>query len=94
MRMGFHALLQVGFLGDLLPVPAMPDQPHAPTTRGHSDLAQDADSLKAVLHLAQLGHDGDGVSFASSLLDLWVLTTHVSQPQRSHSPRAFLPEAS
>ena len=34
MRMGFQALLQVGFLGDLLPVPAMPDQPHAPTTWG------------------------------------------------------------
>ncbi len=94
MRMGFHALLQVGFLGDLLPVPAIPDQPHAPTIWGLSNLAQDADSLEAVLHLAQLGHDGDGVSLAGGLLDLWVLIAHVSQPQRSHSARAVLPEAS
>lgn len=32
------------------------------------------DSLEVVLHLAQLGHDGDGVGFAGGLLDLRILS--------------------
>jgi hypothetical protein len=32
------------------------------------------DSLEVVLHLAQLGHDGDGVGLAGGLLDLGVLS--------------------
>jgi hypothetical protein len=38
-----------------------------------------ADSLEVVLHLAQLGHDGDGVGLAGGLLDLRVLGPRVSR---------------
>ena len=59
-----------------------------PQRLGDSRPGRTADSLEAVLHLAQLGHDGDGVSLAGSLLDLRVLIAPVSQPTRSDSTRA------
>jgi hypothetical protein len=41
MCMVFHVMLQVGFLRNLLPIPTIPDQPHAPATRGLPGQVQD-----------------------------------------------------
>ena len=69
----------------------MPNQPHVPMTDTLRRAA--ADSLEVVLHLAQLGHDGDGVRLAGSLLDLRVLSL-LSAAAEITAREDILPEAS